>query len=680
LNELVRDACRFVQTFASSIEEHPLLIYLSALPFTPVDTLLFQTFADQSIPCIIGGYNKIWPPLLHILTGHKDHVHDLAFSPDGTRIASASFDNTVRVWDVSSGASLIAPLEGHREFIFAVAFSPDGQQIASGSADSTVRIWDSILHMDALHTLTGHADKVFAVAFSPEGHRVVSGSADLTVRVWDTTTGADIFGALCGHEGQVTTVIFTPDGQWILSGGSDSAVCGWDAITGEMMLVLQGHGGIIRSIAVSSDGKRIASGSDDGTIQLWDPITMQECLVLRIPGVGGVKDVAFIPGDLHIVSMSIPDYKVRLWDAVTGAETSTSAAFYGSESMVMSPTGDRFAFTYSNSIAVWDASFLTDTVPLANTSYGDIRVLASSPEGQRFASISEDECFVRIWDAKSGQESCSPLQGHEDTVESVVFSPDGQLIASGSADTTIIVWHILLEMEVLKLRGHENSVGSVAFSADGTQILSGSSDDTVRLWSLSTAAQILPPLRGHQYIQSVAFHPSGERVISGCLQGTICCWDIPSGAQLFKVKFVEHPNILKSVQFSPNGQLMMASCYAQTGQAPHVVACSITNANETETMMPIAVSPSGWIHDLTTHRLIGKLPSIVSIPVYSSSSSSIAFIPRDRQSSLFIMYFPPSELTSPATSRLLASYYSAILTVNMGVKLTEYNGSPTETC
>jgi WD40 repeat protein len=169
LNKLIYNAYHPVWLFASSIEDHPLLIYLNTLPFTPVDTLLFKTFADHSTPQIFDGYHKSWLPLLQVLNGHELHVHDLAFSPDGTQIASGSFDLTIQVWDVSSGALLLMHFQGHTDHIYLVAYSADGQQIASGSADSSVHLWDTILGVPVFPTLTGHTDRVFTVTFSLDG-------------------------------------------------------------------------------------------------------------------------------------------------------------------------------------------------------------------------------------------------------------------------------------------------------------------------------------------------------------------------------------------------------------------------------------------------------------------------------------------------------------------------------
>jgi WD40 repeat protein len=330
-----------------------------------------------------------------------------------------------------------------------------------------------------------------------------------------------------------------------------------------------------------------------------------------------------------------------------------------SRHMKMSPAGDRFAFTCAEAVMVWDASILDDTIS-TNEDQTGISVLSFSPDGQLFASISENDCRIHLWHAETGQEACLPLQSHQDSVESVVFSLDSRLVASGSADTTIIVWDVMSGKEVLALRGHEEGVVSVAFSYDGMQILSGSSDDTVRLWSLKTGSEARCPMRGHAEIQSVAFHPDGERAISGCLQGTICIWNLCSGTQIFRQRLVPLPNVLKSVRFSPNGRHLMITCrLVEVGRAPRTMTFAIPSVRESETIIPIHISPDGWIHDFKTDSVIGKLPAVVSIPLYASSSSTIVFKTRDSQSTIRIMHFPPSEFTMPGTSNLALNYSQA---------------------
>jgi WD40 repeat protein len=356
-------------------------------------------------------------------------------------------------------------------------------------------------------------------------------------------------------------------------------------------------------------------------------------------------DLAFFPGDIHIASLTSDD-RIRLWDAEAGAMTSTLTTLQPTQCMTMSPTGDRFALTHADTVGVWDASFLKENILLINEVQGDkVHALAFSPDGRRFASISESDCRT-------------PLQGHKNTVTSMDFKPEGDFIVSGSEDATIIIWDALLVEEVFTLRGHEKAIVSVAFSTDGIQIISGSGDDAVRLWSLRTCAETHPPPRGHAEIQSVAFHPDEEQVISGCLKGPFAAWDVQSDAQLFKLQLVSLPNVLRSVGFSPKGLLMISYHLIDIGQAPRKLVCPTPTIRETRAIMPIVVTPDGWIHDFKTRSLIGKRPSMVSIPLYSSSPCSIAFTPRDRRSTASIMHFPPSKLTKPWTSPL-ALYYSA---------------------
>jgi WD40 repeat protein len=211
-------------------------------------------------------------PLEVLIPDSGHHVTSVAFSPDGSRIASG-IDTTVRVWNAASGER-VATLEGHSGEVSSVAFSPDGSRIASGSEDKTVRIWDAATG-ECVAKLEGHSDYVTSVAFSPDGSRIASGSEDETVRVWNAASG-ECVATLKGHSNVVTSVAFSPDGSRIASGNRAKTVRVWDAATGECVAKLEGHPREVSSVAFSPDGSRIASGSDDRTVRVWNRLTRED--------------------------------------------------------------------------------------------------------------------------------------------------------------------------------------------------------------------------------------------------------------------------------------------------------------------------------------------------------------------------------------------------------------------
>ena len=174
--------------------------------------------------------------ILSPLVGHTHPVTSVAFSLDGKKIVSGSYDKTLRVWDAESGSSILGPLVGHTDLVTSVAFSPDGKKIVSGSYDQTLRVWDAESRSNILSPLVGHTNSVTSVDFSPDGKKIVSGSYDQTLRVWDAESGSSILGPLVGHTDSVTSVAFSPDGKKIVSGSYDKMLRVWDAESGLIIL------------------------------------------------------------------------------------------------------------------------------------------------------------------------------------------------------------------------------------------------------------------------------------------------------------------------------------------------------------------------------------------------------------------------------------------------------------
>ncbi|KAJ6559973.1 quinon protein alcohol dehydrogenase-like superfamily [Mycena capillaripes] len=495
------------------------------------------------------------------LTGHSGRVLSVAFSPDGRRIVSGSDDNTIRIWDSETGAALGAPLTGHSGTVLSVAFSPDGRRIVSGSSDNTIRIWDSETGAALGAPLTGHSGTVLSVAFSPDGRRIVSGSYDNTIRIWDSETGAALGAPLTGHSNTVVSVAFSPDGRRIVSGSSDNTICIWDSETGAALgAPLTGHSGMVLSVAFSPDGRRIVSGSDDNTIRIWDSETGA---ALGAPLTGHsdtVRSVAFSPDGRRIVSGS-SDNTIRIWDSETGAALGAPLTGHSSTvwSVAFSPDGRQIVSGSSdNTIRIWDSETGAALgAPLTGHS-GTVWSVAFSPDGRQIVSGSYDNT-IRIWDSETGAALGAPLTGHSGTVWSVAFSPDGRQIVSGSDDNTIRIWDSETGAALgAPLTGHSGTVWSVAFSPDGRRIVSGSYDNTIRIWDSETGAALGAPLTGHSgTVRTVAFSPDGRRIFSGSDDHTIRIWDSETGAALGAPLTGLSCTVL-SVAFSPDGRRIVS--------------------------------------------------------------------------------------------------------------------------
>ena len=295
---------------------------------------------------------EVSPYLIATLEGHTEEVASVAFSPDGTLLASGSLDDTVKLWDVSTERQ-IATLPGRPPLL--VAFSPDGKTLAVGTWDHTVELWD-VATQERIATLGHEVVVSYTVSFSPDGKTLAVGTWDNTVELWDVATQERI--ATLGHEAVVNAVSFSPDGTLLASGSRDNTVKLWDVATRERIATL-GHGAEVDAVSFSPDGTLLASGSGDGTVKLWDVATRDQIATLKhhTNGLynGGATSASFSASDGALLATKGESGSVILWDVLTREKIVTFWHTDEIRSMSFSPDGTTLAAGGADgTISLWN--------------------------------------------------------------------------------------------------------------------------------------------------------------------------------------------------------------------------------------------------------------------------------------------------------------------------------------
>ena len=541
-----------------------------------------------------------------LLTAHTSAVKCLAFSPDGHILASADEAGTLLLWHRSTGAQKVLTSTSGPYWASNLAFSPDGKILARGSGD-TIRFWDTITgeEKDALTGLpninnlsfspdgktivsvtwgdgeicisdiiTGKpqktftvqmTDNVFSVAFSPDSKIVAIGNSDGIIYLSDLNTGK-LKRKLTGHSEDVQRVVFSPDGKMLASSSYlDETVRLWDVHTGEHRRTLTEHTGDIEGLAFSPDGKTLASsGSGDGTIRFWNVRTGDQKHAVT-GHTGGVHSVAFNP-DGKFVASGHGDGSIRFWNSETGLHLKTFKKGYEASGLVFSEDGKTLAYAHGLDIRLQDAGTGEEKMRLTGHERG-MHSVVLSPDGDTLASGSEDTT-IRLWDMHTGEHKRT-LKGHEHRVYSVAFSPDGKTLASGSDDNTIRLWRVdtgetekILTGHAGEFEGVDNGpssvegVKSVAFSPDGKTLASGGGDNVIHLWDVETGKSKMT-LSGHtHWVFSLAFSPDGKTLASGSVDSDIRLWDPHTGQH--KKTLTGHGDWVRSIAFSSDGKTLVS--------------------------------------------------------------------------------------------------------------------------
>jgi 5-formyltetrahydrofolate cyclo-ligase len=269
---------------------------------------------------------------LLLQVSHHDEVSSVAFSPDGTRLATGGGDGIVSIWDAGTGEEQLRL--GHEQFVLTVAFSPGGTRLATGGGDGKARIWDAVT--GELFWEFAHGEWVHAVAFNAHGTSLATGSRDATARIWDVVTGAE--NLRVSHADAVYAVALSPDGKRLATGCADGNVRIWDAATGEQRLLL-GHASGVPAVAFNADGTRLATGGYDDTARIWDATTGLE--LSRFLHAKLVH--AALSRDGTLLATGSYDEGARIWPTVPGGRQLEIPHTGGVYALAFSPDGTRLA-------------------------------------------------------------------------------------------------------------------------------------------------------------------------------------------------------------------------------------------------------------------------------------------------------------------------------------------------
>jgi WD40 repeat protein len=559
-------------------------------------------------------------------------INDIAWSGDTLAVATSA-----GVWLYDPHDLSAAPrfLQGHTAPVSSVDFSADGRLLVSGSWDKTVRVWD-VASGAQQALLEGHTGQVESVAFGPDGRAVVSGGFDTSVRIWDVAQGKERQ-MLEGHQNVVTTVAFSPDGRFAASGSrfNDQLVVLWDAASGRRIRVLQGLSNFeISHLQFSPDSRQLAATATDGTVRLWDTATYQ----MTSPFTGS-RDAAFQPGGSLI---AVGGQALQLWDSTAGTDATAPAT--GAVSLLaFSPDGSQIAVVNdTDDLQIWSLQNGAMVDSLTGWHSGAVNAVAFNPDGttlvsgggtafgsaggvhlwhvdsrDQFASLTADNGPVQtmavspdgatiaigtatgVLEFRDGEDGLvrRTIHSHEGRVLSVVFSPKGDAVATGGDDSSARLWDTLTGQEraeltnlggpirhlnlseegdllpsegvqdVTELAGLEefnvactagaaDGVTSMLFSPDKRFVASGYFDNTVRLVDLVTGAE-WAVLRGHTgNVWSIAFSPDSRIMATASADHTVRLWDVKTGEPLAVLE--GHTWDVNSVAFSPDGALLAA--------------------------------------------------------------------------------------------------------------------------
>lgn len=458
---------------------------------------------------------------------HGDLIHAVSFHPDGSKLASASWDGTARIWDTRTG-EMLKELR-HDGLVWAVQFNPTGDRLVTtrgnGQEPAHGILWETETWTQVA-VLESRETNMRCVVFSPDGRWLTDGRT-----IWDGMSGAVAASLEKRHHDFITQVAFSPDGSRVATASMDNTAWVYDRETGRAIAGPFQHDAPVVDIGYDPQGMRVVTASLDGSARIWNVDSGMAAVKPFLHG-EPVLHAGFAPEGLHVYTAS-QDGIVKVWDSVSGRSIVQpiqlpSAAVrceWGSQGpgrlTTFSSDGMAVVWTIQPGIS-WGEELGLDRREVS---------LRSAVVGEKMIKAQENnEGYVRVIDLESGA-SLDRRKLHEGEIRSVEYNPTAARLLTASVDGSVKMWDAESWRQVGPVLSNLGPVNVARFSADGRKVLTVSRDGATAIWDAASGAPLVEAL-DHDRVSDARFGPWGRRVTTASLDGSVRVWDALAGSPL----------------------------------------------------------------------------------------------------------------------------------------------------
>jgi WD40 repeat protein len=630
--------------------------------FSPDGTKVVTASADDTAQVWdVATGQKIGQPMRH-----ADWVHTAEFSPDGTKVVTASWDGTARVWDAQTGVQIGSAMqhdvsiEGGK--VNSAYFSADGTEIVTASWDHTSRIWDATnpahpeIGKPLVHQLPGAvSETVWTAMFNPKGtpEFVVTASADHEARLWDVATQAEKAHKLQNDE--VNKAVISPDGKWVATAGDDGTGYILDAKTLQQTGKPLEHGGgePIDFISFSPDGKTLVTASQDKTARLWE-VPSGKAIGQPMVHEGWVEAATFSADGKYVVTASA-DRTARVWDAHTGQPLSEPMRHSGDVYMArFSPADSSLVVTasFDHTARIWKWNKAAELPVIKVEGKSTLKTVCVNADDERLVTVTEGG--AQIWDARTGQQA------------GAIATTGPVSLAACSADGTLLFTAFGKQAQIRNAMtgapvGAAITLGeapkAAAFDAHD-HLLAVVSPNRLVIWDAATGQERGSPIELGGDATGAVFSGDGSMIATWSHGGTVRVWNAATGAAIGKPML--HKGEVKSANFSPDGQMLVAS--STTGHEASlwtVQAGAEVGVLQVDNWVPDAeFSPDGkWVASS-----YGEAAQVWDV----TSQSRLSQLMQARDTVLISTFSPNSEWVLTASQDGVAQVWDALTGVEAG--------------